>query len=127
MMPSVERLVGELEARGRSLRSARGLGYRREGVDAFLRRAIAALRAAIAEDEALRTGSTSVADRWGEPDATIDVEGAVFGTARFRRAYDMRSVDELLDEIGDVLTALARDRQARRQAARPDDGGPTLR
>lgn len=105
--------VRALEARARSFGSAGRLGYRREDVDAFVRRAIAALRAAIARNETLRTGSTPASGWWADAgDEDLDIEGAVFATARFRRGYDMRSVDELLDEITDGLHMLAVERQA---------------
>jgi DivIVA domain-containing protein len=109
----VEADVRGLERRSKGFPSAGRLGYRRQDVDAFVGRAIAALRAAIARNETLRTGSTPASGRW--PDASdedLDLEGAIFGTARWRHGYDMRSVDELLDEIADHLHRLAAERRA---------------
>jgi DivIVA domain-containing protein len=110
----VEADVRALERRARDLPSAGRLGYRREDVDAFVGRAIAALRAAIARNETLRTGSSPAPGGWwGDPrEDELDIEGAVFATARFRRGYDMRSVDELLDEIGDAIQRLDAERRA---------------
>ena len=121
--PPAEADVRAFELRARAFPSAGRLGYRREDVDAFVARAIAALRAAIARNETLRSGSTPPTGWWGPSrDEPLDIEGAVFSVARFRRGYDMRSVDELLDAIGDALHALDAEARALARTRRADEG-----
>lgn len=98
----------ELEARGRYLRRRSFGGYRAEDVDAFLVEVNRALRAQLDENEALRSGvsperllSTPSSERM----TPFDVQDRRFHRARVG-GYDMRSVDEYLDDITEVLTAL---------------------
>ena len=107
----------DLETRGRYLRRRGFGGYRSEDVDAFLLELIGAVRGLVAENEGLRAGASpesarSTSSRRMTPS---DVEVATFHRARVG-GYDMRSVDEYLDEVAELLFALTHENEALRRA-----------
>ena len=113
-----EKDLKELETRGRYLRRRGFGGYRSEDVDAFLLELIGVLRGLVAENEGLRAGASpesarSTSSRRMTP---LDVEVATFHRARVG-GYDMRSVDEYLDEVAELLFALTNENEALRRAS----------
>jgi DivIVA domain-containing protein len=122
MMRSVrsidEKDVKDLETRGRYLRRSGFGGYRSEDVDAFLLELIRAVRGLVGENEGLRAGvspeqvRSATSSRRMTP---LDVQDAGFHRARIG-GYDMRSVDEFLDEVTELLAALTHENEALRRA-----------
>ena len=114
-----EKDVKDLETRGRYLRRRGFGGYRSEDVDAFLLELIGEVRGLLAENEGLRTGVSSehlwsaTSNRRMTP---LDVQDADFHRARVG-GYDMRSVDEYLDEVTELLAALTQENEALRRAS----------
>ena len=111
-----EKGVKDLEIRGRYLRRRGFGGYRSDDVDAFLLELIGAVRGLVAENEGLRAGASpesvpSTASRRMTP---LDVEVATFHRARVG-GYDMRSVDEYLDEVTELLFSLTHENEALRR------------
>jgi DivIVA domain-containing protein len=122
MMRSVgaigEKDMKDLEMRGRYLRRRGFGGYRSDDVDAFLLELLGAVRGLVAENEGLRAGSSPESPRsTPSPRMTpLDVEVATFHRARVG-GYDMRSVDEYLDEVTELLFALTHENEALRRAS----------
>jgi DivIVA domain-containing protein len=121
-VPSMERSIAEnvkdLETRGRYLRRRGFGGYRSEDVDALLTELMDAVRGLLAENEGLRAGLSperlsSATSRRMTP---LDVEDAGFRRARVG-GYDMRSVDEYLDEVTELLAALTQENEALRRGS----------
>jgi DivIVA domain-containing protein len=112
-----ERDVKDLEIRGRYLRRRGFGGYRSEDVDVFLSELMRAVRGLLAENDGLRAGvSTEHRSATSFPRmAPFDVQDASFRRARVG-GYDMRSVDEYLDEVTELLTALTHENEAFRRA-----------
>jgi DivIVA domain-containing protein len=114
MMRSVrsidEKDVKDLEIRGRYLRRRGFGGYRSEDVDAFLLDLIREVRGLLAENEGLRAGGSPAMSRRMTP---LDVQEASFHRSRVG-GYDMRSVDEYLDEVTELLAALTHESEALR-------------
>lgn len=86
-------------------------GYRVAQVDGFLGRAVASLRARLAENKGLRAG-VDPGNLWHQrasvssPGTPADVAAQTFEMARSGSAYRMREVDDLLDEVIHLLTRL---------------------
>jgi DivIVA domain-containing protein len=114
----VEKAVGDLETRGRYLRRRGFGGYRSEDVDTFLLELIGAVRGLLAENEVLRAGVSP--HSWSATSSRrmtpLDVQDAGFHRA-WVGGYDMRSVDEYLDEVAELLTALTQENDALRHAS----------
>ena len=113
-----EKDLKDLETRGRYLRRRGFGGYRSEDVDVFLLELTGAVRGLVAENEGLRRGASpesarSTSFRRMTP---LDVEVATFHRARVG-GYDMRSVDEYLDEVAELLFALTHENEALRRAS----------
>ena len=111
-----EKDLKELETRGRYLRRRGFGGYRSEDVDAFLLELIGAVRGLVAENEGFRAGASpesarSTSSRRMTP---LDVEAATFHRARVG-GYDMRSVDEYLDEVTELLFSLTHENESLRR------------
>jgi DivIVA domain-containing protein len=122
-MPTLgEANVRDLEARARNLRRGRLRGYRRDEVDALLDEALRILRDLVGENEALRAGG-SPEDGWWP--ATSRMSGFDVQDRRFQGVriggYDMRSVDEYLDDVSDLLDALLHENEALRSRSRTGD------
>jgi DivIVA domain-containing protein len=119
--------IRELEIRGRYLRRRSFGGYRSDDVDAFLVEVGRGVRELLEENEALRTG-VSPSQLWSQPSRHLtpqDVEDRRLGWSRVG-GYDMRSVDEYLDEVAETLAALAQENETlRRPASEP--GGQSER
>jgi hypothetical protein len=110
----------ELEDRARRLpRAGLRIGYRVHDVDRFVGDAVEGLRSLVEANEAIRTGVDPLAPSSGgrTPVGPLDVQAAVFGVARFRSAYRMRPVEELLDDVTDAMNVVLAEREALR--ARP--------
>lgn len=122
MMRSVrsidEKDLEDLETRGRYLRRRGFGGYRSEDVDAFLLELIGAVRGLVAENDGLRAGGSPESARSTSAGrmTPLDVEVATFHRARVG-GYDMRSVDEYLDEVAELLFALTHENEALRRAS----------
>jgi DivIVA domain-containing protein len=100
--------LGEFEARGRNLRRRATRGYRRDDVDDFLSELIPTIRDLQGENEAMRTGGSP--SRRSRPDITpFEVQERRFRGVRFG-GYDMRAVDDYLDEATDLLAVLIHER-----------------
>ena len=110
----------DLETRGRYLRRRGFGGYRSEDVDALLLELIRTVRGLLAENEGIRAGvspehlGSATSSRRMTP---FDVQDASFRRARVG-GYDMRSVDEYLDEASELLAALTRENEALRRASK---------
>lgn len=90
----LERDIADLEARARELPRRRlGSGYRREEVDTFILEAGRAVRRAGPQVPSCSGG------------------------------YQMRAVDEYLDDVTDLLLALLQENEALRSMTDPDDEG----
>ena len=120
--PIGEADIGAVEARARSLRRGRLRGYRREQVDAFLVEVFRVLHDLVGDNEVLRAGGSSDDGRWSAASRMtgFDVQDRRFHGVRFS-GYDMRSVDEYLDDVSDLLDALLREHEALRSRARTGD------
>jgi DivIVA domain-containing protein len=118
--------VDELETRGRYLRRRGFGGYRSEDVDALLVEASRAVRDLLTENEGLRAG-VSPDHRWW-PMSSGRMTPFDIQDRRFRRArvggYDMRSVDEYLDDLTELLTVLLQENERLRASSSGSDGGP---
>jgi DivIVA domain-containing protein len=114
-----EKDVKDLETQGRYLRRRGFGGYRSEDVDAFLLDLIRTVRGLLAENEGLRAGASPEHLRSATSSRRMtpsDVEDASFHRARVG-GYDMRSVDEYLDEVTELLAALTHENEALRRAS----------
>ena len=116
--------IRDVEARGRKL--PRGLlrGYRADEVDTFLSELFRALRDLFGVHEALREG-VSPEGLWWRGASRVspqDVQDRRFHGVRFG-GYDMRAVDEYLDEVTDLLVSLSRENEALRSTAGTEGGG----
>jgi len=111
--------VRDLEVRGRYLRRRGFGGYRCEDVDAFLMEVIRSIRDLLGENEGLRAG-VSPDQLWSmSPSGRVtpfDVQDARFHHVRFG-GYDMRDVDDHLDDLTDVLTSLDQENERLRSAS----------
>ena len=122
--PVREADLGDVEARGRNLRRGRLRGYRRDEVDAFLVEVARVLGDLAGENEALRAGGSPAEGWWPSTSrmSPFDVQDRRFHGVRFG-GYDMRSVDEYVDDVSDVLAALLLVNQGLR--ARSGRGDPS--
>jgi DivIVA domain-containing protein len=113
----------DLETRGRYLRRRSFGGYGSDEGDAFLMELHRRLRDLLNENKALRDG-VSLSQLWSEPHhiTALDVQERRIERARFG-GYDMRSVDEYLDEATEVIMALTQENEALRGASSELDRG----
>jgi cell division septum initiation protein DivIVA len=105
----------ELEDRARRLpRGGVRIGYRVHDVDRFVGEAIDGLRTLVEANETIRAGDdpAAVPSRGRPRVGPLDVQAAVFEVARFRSAYRMRPVDELLDDVTDAMNVVLAEREA---------------
>lgn len=116
--------IRDVEARGRKLPRGRLRGYRADEVDAFLLELFRALRDLFGVYEALREGVSPEGLRWQGTFrmSPQDVQDRRFHGVRFG-GYDVRAVDEYLDEVTDLLVILSRENEALRSTASTDEGG----
>jgi DivIVA domain-containing protein len=116
-----ERDVADLEARGRELPRRRlGGGYRREEVDAFTLEVVRAMRDLVRENEARRAGvfPHHLVPLAQTPMSPFDVQDRRF--QRARGGYDMRAVDEYLDDVTDALDVLLQENGGLRSTTGPE-------
>lgn len=120
--PAPTRLdIRDLEAQRKGLSVARlGLGYRVQEVDAFLDEALDAMRFLLEENEGLRPGVSPEHPSFGSTETRhrltpLDVQERVFEVGRLGRGYKMRTVDELLDDVTDMLATLIAENEALRE------------
>jgi DivIVA domain-containing protein len=110
--------LDDLEGRRRKLPVTRlGAGYGVSEVDAVMHKVFAAIRSLLSENEGLRSG-VAPGNLWFGNRARptpLDVQAVVFPLVRFGRAYKMRAVDELLDDVTDVLTRLSAENELLRR------------
>ncbi|HEX5936452.1 MAG TPA: DivIVA domain-containing protein [Actinomycetota bacterium] len=114
----------ELEVRARNLPRRAMRAYRREDVDAFLSEVLPAIRDLIDENDALRAGAPA-SQPWDRAPSRItafDVEDRRLRGARFG-GYDMRAVDEYLDQVADLLMRLQHEHEALRSRSGANGGG----
>jgi cell division septum initiation protein DivIVA len=121
--PIGRRELHDLEGRRRALGTTWiGAGYGATEVDRFLDQVLEGLRDLALENEALRSGLApeSVTDRVGTRRLTaLAVQDVRFPLVRFGQAYRMRSLDEFLDDVTDLLNGLLAENEALRAGSGP--------
>ena len=110
-----EQDVTDIDARRREFHVAWFVGYRKGDVDPYLDEVLEAMRSRIRENEGLRAGTPVLASQTdGERVTPFDVQAREFGTARFLGGYQMREIDEYLDDVTDMLARLDAENEALR-------------
>jgi DivIVA domain-containing protein len=118
-----ERDIRALETRGRELPRRSFRGYRRDEVDAFVGEVLEGAHGLLRENEGLRAG-ISPSQLSSPPSARptpSDVQDRRFRLARFG-GYQLRTIDNYLDDLTDLIEALTGENESLRATADPDDG-----